>query len=72
MTNAQWCAKEIGPRRVGGRYMDSYWHQEYEVVSIEHNVPVWGWLMTVRWVDGQITRHCTAWGKRDRVLSQPA
>lgn len=64
-------AREIGPHKVGGRYYNGYWGQEYEVLSLETDTGDWrGWEITVRWEDGRTTSHCTAWEpKRDRVLS---
>ena len=73
MTMSDYYAREIGPRRVGGRYYCGYWRQEYEVLAIHHGAPVWGWLISVRWDDGRITHHATAWDPRyDSVISQPA
>jgi len=65
---------EIGTRVVGGRYHSGYWNQEYEVLEIRTNVPVWGWEISVRWRGGRnITHHSTAWNyRRDRVLKSKA
>jgi hypothetical protein len=63
-------SREIGPRVVGGRYRDGYWQDEYTVLAIATDVPVWGWSMAVKWSDGHVTQHCTAWDtRRDRVLA---
>jgi hypothetical protein len=66
-------SKAIGPRVVGGRYFDGYWRQEYEVTDIQPERPDWmGWSITIRWDDGFIAEHCTAWDERsDKVVSQP-
>lgn len=59
------------PRQAGGRYVDAYWQQEYTVTAAE-TIHGMRWV-TVRWADGQTTRHCTPWdARRDRVISQPA
>lgn len=54
----------IGPRRVGGRYWDGYWHRWYLVEAIyttgrptDH--PAW-WI-GVLWDDGTRSTHSTPW-----------
>ncbi|MEU0032057.1 P-loop ATPase [Streptomyces sp. NPDC006335] len=71
--DTDWIANQVGPRKVGGRYYNGYWGQEYEVLSIDDKPDGWGpWGMTVLWDDGRKTTHCTAWDpKRDRVIAQP-
>lgn len=60
------------PRVEGGRYLCGYWRQEYTVEKIEQTGPgVYGRRYTVRWADGHVTTHSTAWEKRDRVIAQP-
>ena len=56
------------PRVVGGRYFSSYWQQAYTVTMIEISYGGFKWF-TCAWQDGQITRHCTAWDKNDKVLT---
>ncbi len=71
-TAAEWIAQAIGPRRVGGHYWDGYWNREYIVEHIELHVPIWDFLVTVRWPDGHKTTHCTPWDTaHDRVICQP-
>lgn len=60
----------IGPRKVGGRYLNGYWRQSYTVIAI------FDWYgqpwMIVKWEDGNQTSHCTAWDeRRDRILAEP-
>jgi hypothetical protein len=71
--DAGWIDNQVGPRKVGGRYYNGYWGQEYEVLKIDDNPDSWGpWEMTVLWDDGRETTHCTGWDpKRDRVIAQP-
>ncbi|MFJ2561293.1 MULTISPECIES: P-loop ATPase [unclassified Streptomyces] len=71
--DADWIDNQVGPRKVGGRYYNGYWGQEYEVLNIDDNPDSWGpWEMTVQWADGRTTTHCTGWDpKRDRVIAQP-
>lgn len=58
------------PRKVGGVYRDWYWQENYTVQAIE-KIGITYWF-TVRWTDGHVTRHCTAWNSgRDRVISSP-
>lgn len=62
-------AKHLGPRQVGGRYHNWYWNQEYTVELIRFDELGTPWL-TVRWADGHVTTHCTAWdAKRDRIIA---
>lgn len=68
--------KEIGPRKIGGRYYSHVSDEEYEVVGIETKQPPpgWVWQITVQWLTGprkgQTVSHCTRWDpKKDRVLS---
>lgn len=63
----EWIDQQIGPQRVGGRYRSAYWGEEYEVLEINRNTDV-GWQMTVRWDDGRVTMHCTAWEENDTVV----
>lgn len=70
---AEFFKNAIGPRKVGGRYYNGYWGEEYTVLNIETNRTSWPlWQITVRWEDGSKTSHCTAWDPdRDRVVSAP-
>lgn len=69
--SCQAIADEIGPRQVGGRYHCGYWGQDYKVLAIEIDPKfIGGWEISVKWDDGRITHHSTAWNaRRDRVLS---
>lgn len=62
-------ARQVGPRRVGGRYLTAYWQQEYDVLAIDV-IDGFAWF-TVRWDDGSCGRHATAWSRGDRVVRQP-
>lgn len=64
-----WTDWHIGPRVVGGTYLDGYWGREYEVLGIERETGDWmEWSITVRWADGHVGVHGTAWDySRDRV-----
>ncbi|WP_433716874.1 hypothetical protein ACQP2U_43750 (plasmid) [Nocardia sp. CA-084685] len=71
-------ADELGPRRVGGRYHDFYWDEDYTVLAIADH-PVWRWVVTVEWHPrdttrntGQFTWHSTAWDPRDQVVRDPS
>lgn len=71
MKMSKYIAKYYGPQVPGGRYLCGYWNKTYTVISIDmiegYSLP---WI-TVRWEDGRIGRHCTAWEpKRDKVLSE--
>lgn len=68
-----WVARQIGPRKVGGRYRSRYSGKTYEVLAIEPGPrPTWPtWQITVRGEDGQIRSHCTAWEERDQVIAEP-
>lgn len=65
--------REIGPRKVGGRYYCGYWGKEYDVLDIETDRTQWPpWRVVIRWEDGRESWHCTAWDKRrDKVISDP-
>jgi hypothetical protein len=54
-----------GPRVVGGVYRCAYWGDTYTVIRADAAT------MTVQWSDGHKTTHCTAWERRDSVVSQP-
>jgi hypothetical protein len=56
----------LGPRRVGGRYFDSYWKEPYTVESINPDGS-----LTLRWDDGRVTTSRTRWQARDKVIAQP-
>jgi hypothetical protein len=59
--------KEIGPRKVGGRYHSNTWGLDYTVTAIE--VTPNTWRITCEWADGRTTSHCTPWNARtDREL----
>lgn len=66
-----------GPQVAGGRYRNGYWGEEYDVLAVHlgregNPIPWSNWSVTVRWENGRITTHCTAWdARRDRVLAQP-
>lgn len=65
-------AREIGPRKVGGRYHCAQWGRDYTVLQIEENRPTWPlWRITIRWDDTrEVVSHCTAWDPdRDRVIT---
>lgn len=69
-----WIRKAIGPQRVGGRYLNHYWNQEYEVLGIflaAGDTAPHPWCIRVRWADGRIGEHWTAWDPRDTVLTDP-
>lgn len=68
---AEYIDSQIGPRVVGGTYWNRYWQETYSVVAIDRNDKTGSWSITVRWVDGRITQHCTGWRPRDVVISQP-
>ena len=59
----------LGPQVPGGRYYNAYWSRAYEVLAIWTPLDdPWPWL-AVRWADGEVTSHCTAWeARRDRAL----
>lgn len=63
--------REIGPRKIGGRYYSHVAGKEYDVLDIETDRPQWPpWKITIRWEDGRESWHCTAWDpKWDRVIS---
>ncbi|GAB3673669.1 hypothetical protein [Saccharopolyspora sp. NPDC049426] len=72
----QHIAEEIGPRHVGGRYRSGYSRRAYTVEDISISAPddVVGprWSITVRWDNGHVATHYTAWNPdRDEVLSPP-
>ena len=47
--------------QVGKTYYDSYWGQTYEVLDFKILANHWmEWVVTCRWKDGRITRHCTS------------
>ncbi len=63
----------VGPQQVGGRYRSGYWGKEYTVESIARDERGAPKSMTIRWEDGDVTTHQTAWDRRhDKVLQQPA
>ena len=77
---------QTDPRKVGGRYFNGYWCQEYTVTSTEvrHGV-LWltcqwhAWTpeshprVSPHWDDERVTVHCTRWdARRDEIVSQPA
>jgi hypothetical protein len=68
-----WVARQIGPRKVGGRYRSHYGDAVYEVLAIEPGPrSTWPtWQITVRGEGGQIRSHCTAWDERDQVVTEP-
>ncbi|MFJ4879983.1 hypothetical protein ACIP93_32915 [Streptomyces sp. NPDC088745] len=75
-TYAEWCALQVGPRRVGGTYEAGYDGSRYEVLGIEHGPRPLGqwptWDITVRGTDGRVRTHCTGWDpRRDRIIAQP-
>jgi hypothetical protein len=61
------------PRVVGGTYRCGYWGQDYIVLAITDYADWRGRSWRVRWADGHVTEHSTAWdARRDRVLSTGA
>jgi hypothetical protein len=65
-------ARQIGPRKVGGRYYNGYSDEEYTVLELETNRTTWPlWQITVRWKDtGRVTSHCTDWDPdKDKVMT---
>lgn len=67
---ANW-SREIGPRKVGGRYYNGQWGEEYTVLEIETNRTTWPlWQITIRWKNsGEVASHCTSWDpEKDKVL----
>jgi hypothetical protein len=62
----------VGPQQIGGRYRSGYWGKEYTVESIARDARGAPKSMTIRWEDGDVTTHQTAWDrKRDKVIQQP-
>jgi hypothetical protein len=62
-------ARLIGPRVPGGRYRSAYWGQEYTVLAIWSTLGG-GWPgYRIQWADGRTVEHCTAWDRRDQVVS---
>jgi len=58
----------IDTGRVGGRYLSGYWQKDYTVLARE----IGGDWIRIRWADGEIAEHLTAWDARhDRVLQEP-
>lgn len=51
---------KFGGHKAGHKYYCGYWHQVYEVLEIQENVPVWGWQVVCKWQDGEINSHCTS------------
>ena len=76
---------QTDPRKVGGRYFNAYWSQEYRVDGIEDRNGV-RWF-TVTWIPAEdsshprvsqqwagegyrVTTHCTPWdARRDEIVS---
>ncbi|MDF3144165.1 MULTISPECIES: hypothetical protein [unclassified Streptomyces] len=75
LAEENWLNRQIGPRKVGGRYDHGYQGSAYEVLAIDRGPrPSWPtWQITVRYdEDSRITTHCTAWDPaKDRVLAEP-
>ena len=69
--NCEYAMTRLGPQVPGGRYFCSYWRKEYTVLFIDWTTNRDSWLMTVKWEDGRISRHCTAWDKKDQIIYQP-
>ena len=60
--------RTMDPRKVGGTYRSGYWHKTYTVEAIEErNGTKW---FTVKWEDGSVSTHCTAWNRYDLVITQ--
>ena len=56
----------FGPCRVGGTYYCGYWRLTYIVLAVNPD------SITVRWADGRLSTHRTAWDwHRDTVISEP-
>ncbi|MFI9206282.1 hypothetical protein [Streptomyces sp. NPDC053048] len=73
LTYEEWVTKQIGPRRVGGRYDYGNADSEYEVLAIERGPrPTWPtWQITARGADGQVREHHTGWdARRDRIITE--
>ena len=64
---ARMILQDLGPQKVGGRYLCGYWGETYEVLAIA--VDGWRWSITVRWGDGRTATHSTSWDRRwDREI----
>ena len=59
--------KVLGPRKVGGRYHNAYWNQEYTVLAVNEETIVVEWAQADR--NRHVTEHATAWDKRDRIIA---
>ena len=44
---------------VGKTYFCGYWHEAFEVLEIERNVPIWDTVYFVKWEDGHTNAHST-------------
>ena len=45
---------------VGSTYWCGYWEQSYQVLSVQHDVPIWQDTVTIRWEDGREVEHSTS------------
>lgn len=75
-TYEQWVAANIGPRKVGGRYLGGYLGGEYTVTAIDpgprEGWPVWK-ITILRDGESEPISHCTAWDEEhDKILPAPA
>ncbi|MEV1179544.1 hypothetical protein [Nonomuraea sp. NPDC049784] len=62
----------LGPQRIGGRYYNGYWHQEYTVLDIHYDANGKARQITIRDEEGTRT-HQTPWGFSGAhlVIEQP-
>ena len=66
LSEARIILRDLGPRRVGGRYMGGYYQQIYTVTQIV--VDGYRWSITIE-RDGQTVTHSTAWdNRRDKEI----
>jgi hypothetical protein len=59
-------AQARGPRKVGCEYWCGYWRKHYTVLAFGENT------ITIRWEDGQVTTHRTAWDQGRDLIVRPA
>lgn len=58
-------AQARGPREVGKEYFCGYWRKHYTVLAFgEHTI-------TVRWQNGKVATHMTAWDQGRDLLVRP-
>lgn len=55
------------PRFPGGVYYSDYWADWYTVLDVDYDGTRVREIVQA-WSNGRVTRHCTPFGKRDRIL----